>query len=338
MGNKNFLFKMSATAGTVLVCVMMVFLFSNGCISKQRMYRVGILSGLDFFANTETGFREKMAQLGYIEGKNILYDCQKTNFDTDAYKRILAKFVEDKVDLIFVFPTEASIEAKAAAQGSGIPVLFANAITEETGLVKSVAEPGGNITGVRWPGPDLAVKILEIMREVAPKARRIWLPFQKGYPTISSQLAILRSAAAAAGVTLIESPVSDVAELKNLLEARDESRDVGMDAIMNIPEALAGTPDAFLAMCAFAQKHALPIGGSLNFYSGCESMFGVNVDPVAVGRQAALLADKILRGVPADSLHVVSAETYIQINYREIKKRGFKANEGLLSSANEVIR
>jgi putative ABC transport system substrate-binding protein len=338
MDYKDNPYRMLSRIGAAVLCISAVLLLSSGCTSKQRVYRVGILSGLDFFANTTTGFKEKMAEMGYSEGKNIGYDCQKTNFDTIVYRRILAKFVAEKVDLIFVFPTEASLEAKAAVRGTTIPVLFANTIIEGTGLIKNLSEPGENITGVRWPGPDLAVKILEILCEVAPKTKRIYLPYQKGYPNLASQLKVLRSAAAAAGIMLIEAPAASVSELQELLNARAASKDIGIDAIMNIPEPLSGTPEAFEAMCTFARKHSLPIGGPLNFTQRCEPLFGVNVDPVAVGRQAAVLADKILRGVPAGSLRVVSAEPHIQINYREIKKRGFKADEGLLSSADEVIR
>ncbi len=150
----------------MLIGAVLIFLLLNGCVLKPKVYHVGILSGLDIFAQTTDGFKEKMTELGYSEGKNIIYDVQQTNIDIAAYQSILKKFVADKVDLIFVFPTEASQEAKAVIQGTDIPVVFANAFTENTGLIKSVQEPGGNITGVRWAGPDMALKRLEIMRKL----------------------------------------------------------------------------------------------------------------------------------------------------------------------------
>src|SRR5204862_2918700 len=119
-----------------------------------------------------------------------------------------------KVDLIFVFPTEVSIAAKKAIQGTNIPVVFAQAFIEQSNLVNSVREPGGNITGVRFPGPDLAIKRLEVLLELAPKAKRLWVPYQKGYPNVPPQLEALRPAAAAAGVTLVEAPFANVTELQ----------------------------------------------------------------------------------------------------------------------------
>ena len=142
-----------------------------GCGSKTpKVYHIGILSGLDFVADISDGFKSKMAEFGYVEGTNVVYDIQKTNFDMDAYRNILQKFVADKVDLILVFPTEASMEAKSATQGTNIPVLFTFALIEGMGIVDSVREPGGNITGVRYPGPEIALKRFEILMELVPHA------------------------------------------------------------------------------------------------------------------------------------------------------------------------
>ena len=97
--------------------------------------------------------------------------------------------------------------AKAATEGTDIPVVFAYAATEETGLIESVRQPGGNITGVRYPGPDIALKRFEVMRELAPEAKRMWIPYQRGYPIVAPQLEALAPAAeAAVGSTRFTSP------------------------------------------------------------------------------------------------------------------------------------
>jgi putative ABC transport system substrate-binding protein len=106
-----------------LLVVVCVFLSSCGK-KKPKVYRVGILSGLSYLNEAADGFKAKMTELGYAEGKNIIYDHRKTDFDMAAYKNILNKFVADKVDLVFVFPTEATQEAKAATQGTNIPVVL----------------------------------------------------------------------------------------------------------------------------------------------------------------------------------------------------------------------
>lgn len=310
-----------------------------GCATKsQKVYHVGILSGLNYMADTADGFKSKMAELGYLEGKSIFYHIQKTEFSIAAYQKILKTFVAEEVDLIFVFPTEASIEAKAATQGTNIPVVFAIANTEDTNLVNSVREPGNNITGVRYPGPDIAIKRFEVMHELAPKAKRMLIPYQRNYPIVKSQLEAVKPVAAAAGVTLIENPAADAAELELQLGAREKSKDTGLDAILAIAEPLFVTPDAFVVAAKFAARHKIPIGGALISVDKYESLYGVYINNVTVGKQAAFLADKILKGTPAGTIPVVSAENYFQLNYRAAKASGLKVNEGLLSRANEVIR
>jgi putative ABC transport system substrate-binding protein len=255
-----------------------------------------------------------------------------------AYKRVLGKFVQEKVDLIFVFPTEAALEAKTATLGTDIPVVFANVVIEGVSLINNVREPGGNMTGVRLPGPDIALKIFEVMQELAPKAKRVWIPYQRGYSNVPCQMEVLRPAAVLAGVTLIEFPVSTTDELKEFFNSPKRVKDANMDAMIFLAEPFAGVPDAFALISAFSSKHKLPMGGSFLAQGENGTIFSVNIDHIMTGKQAALLADKILKGAPAGTIAVVSAENFFQINCKAAGKIGVKLNEGLLARANRVIR
>jgi putative tryptophan/tyrosine transport system substrate-binding protein len=320
----------------ILVGFTLIALLLHGCGSKQeKVYHVGILSGLDFFSSTADGFKAKMTELGYIEGKNIIYDIQKTQFDPAAEQRILKTFISNKVDLIFTFPTEVSVLAKDIAKETGIPVLFANANIEGVNLVKSVREPGGNITGVRYPGPDIALKRFEIMLQLMPHAKRILVPYQRNYPIITSQMEVLRPVALSKGVTLIELPASNALELQSELEKLSGSH---IDCILFIPEPLAVTPDGFAVLGKFAAKHKLPMGGALMSTKDYSSVFGIATDNITVGKQAAVLVDKIFKGTAAGSIPVVSAENFLQLNYKAAHKQGLNVSESLLNQANEIIR
>lgn len=324
----------------IVLLLVLSFAFSlAGCGPEEpEVYHVGILSGLSFIRDITEGFKEGMAELGYIEGENIVYDVQETEFDMEVYRTILNGFVEDEVDLIVTFPTEATQEAKAATEDTGIPVLFNFANIEGTGLVDSVREPGGNVTGVRYPGPDIALKRFEIMRELTPEADAMWVPYQRGYPIVESQLEVLEPAAEEAGVTLIEAPADNAAEIDSLLQEVVESGEVPFDAILFIAEPLTVTPDAFAVMAAFGAEHGIPVGGALMSVDGYESVFGVNVDILEAGRDMAPMADKILQGTPAGEIPVVSAENFIQINYAVAEDLGLTVSESLLGQADEVIR
>ncbi len=326
----------------VLIAIAVIGYFWINSAKTQKtenVYHVGILNGLgEFLEEIPVAFKAKMAELGYIEGENIIYDVQSTKFEPEKEKQILEQFIENDVDLIFSFPTEVSMAAKASTQGTGVPVVFAIANIEDTGLIESVRQPGGNITGVRYPGPDLAIRRFEVMHEIVPDAKIMWVPYQRGYPIVKSQMEVLIPAANAAGVTIIEFPADNAAELQAELDRLAASDDIGFDAILFIPEPLSTMADAFEVMGRFAYENNIPIGGLMIQVGEYGSIFGINVNIPRTGQQAAILADKILKGIPAGTIPVVSSESFFQINYKVAQKLGVTISESLLSSADEIIR
>jgi len=318
----------------LVILLVMFCVFLSSCSKKTKeVYRVGIMYGIDFLADTVDGFKAEMTELGYVEGDNIIYDIQKTNCDSAKEQRILERFVANEVDLIFAFPTEAALAAKAATQGTDIPVLFATSFIEGFDLVESVRNPGGHITGVQYPSRDIAIKSLETLLEVAPQAKRILLPYMKGYPTVPHQLEVLRPASASLGITLVELPVTSAADIEADLQARAQSADLGIDAIMHIAEPVAVLPDVTAVISEFVAEHKMAYHGT-----GGKCIFILTIDPIQVGKQSATLADKILKGTLPGTIPVVSAEPVLTINYKVAQELGVKVPEGLLSRADRIIR
>lgn len=316
-------------------------LLLSGCgVSQQRVYRVGILSGLSAFLPAVDGFKSKMAELGYVEGENITYDIQTTEVDLEAYKRISEQFISDGVDLIFVFPTEASMEAKAAAQNSGTPVVFTLAFTDVEGinLIDSVREPGGNVTGVRFPSVDIASKRLEILLQIVPDAKRIFVPHLNGYPNVPGQLEAIRPQAESSGVELVEFAASSPDELQAEMDRLAALPDLGIDAVLMLAEPLAITPPFYTILGKFCYEHNIPIGGALMSIDGYDSIFGLLPDALKAGEDAALSADKILRGASAGTIPVQTLESTFQINYSAVERFRLTVPDGLLKQADEIIR
>jgi putative tryptophan/tyrosine transport system substrate-binding protein len=313
-------------------------LFYFGCSKAPKLYKVGVICGIDYFYNTVDGFKNEMTELGYIEGKNIVYDIQRSRSDTNLAKKILKKFVNNKVDLIFTMPTEVSVVAKEIVSGKNIPIVFANANVEGQQLINSIKEPGNNLTGVRYPGPDLTLKRFVLMLELFPKCKRIWIPYLRNQTIVINQLDILRPFANKKGVTLIEFPANNASEIQKALSTHSKNAHVDFDAILLIPEPLSVTDTTFLIIAKFASNHRIPLGGSIMSAGGFSTLFGVSTENISVGKQSALIADKIFKGIPAGTIPVLSAENYIQINYKEAKKLGIKIPEGLLKQANEIIK
>jgi len=325
--------------GVVLTLMIAACALLSCCAKKApKVYRVGILSGLDSFAVIADGFRAKMTELGYTEGGNIVYDLQKINPDTVKERAVLNKFVTDKVDLIFVFPTGPVIEAKEITRGTDLPVVFASTVLEGSDLVESALRPGGNLTGVRSIGMDVLAPRLEFLLEIAPKTSRILMAYQSDYPPALAGLRLLRPLALARGVKLIEVPIKNLEDLRKNLAARTSSGKIGVDAVQMALDILTQSPEGWAIISGFAAEHNLPIVGATELQVRNGAILTYISDNFETGRMGAVLADKILKGAPPGTIPVVTPEGYLRVNYRTIQKLGLAAPEGLLSRAKEIIR
>lgn len=339
MLRKKFFKNRSGIRWTLLIGVLAFSLLLSSCGEKKpRVYRVGILTCLAAFASVAGGFMSEMAELGYINGENIVYDFQTVTCDQVELKRVVQRFVADKVDLIFTFPSGPALAVKKSSKGNNIPVVFAYATLERSSLVNNVRQPGGNITGVRILGPELAVKRFELLLEMVPHVKRVYIPYNPDYPTTIPALELMRPVASSEGVKLLEVPVTTVEAIQDDLSARTKSAEIGIDAIQLLPEIFTQSSAAWAILHKFAEEHKLPIVGSSHSTADRGALFSYAPFRRDSGRLAAPLADKILKGTPAGTIPVVTLEARLRINYIVARKLGLKIPEGLLSLASEIIR
>jgi len=206
-------------------------------------------------------------------------------------------------------------------------------------LINSVRAPGGNISGVRFPSADIASKRLQILLELAPTAKRVFVPYLKDYPNVPGQLAVIRPQAQRSGVELVEFAAASPQELQTELDTFIATDGIGIDAILMIAEPLAITPPFYEVMGKFAYDHQIPIGGApMSIGENYSSIFGLLPDAKVTGEQAALLTEKIFGGLVAGTIPVVTADSVFQINYKATQTMGLMVPEGLLKQADEIIR
>lgn len=325
---------------SILSILLVAVIFSSGCTTQteEKVYRVGVLwTGGEFFVDLLDSFKEKMTELGYVEGENIVYDVYMAP-NPVGNQQVVQKYVDQKVDMILSFATEATIEAKATAMGSGIPVVFTCTFIEGTALVESVSHPGGDITGVRYPTTESAAGRLEMLHVVAPDSKRILVPYLKDYPTTGSQIEVLKLIASELGLTLLEAPFASPQELTAYLEEREDSSDIGIDAIVMLADPFSVMPDFFGPVYGFADEHGLPISSAMISTEAYGPVIGFHPTNSKMGSMAAEHADKVLKGGHAGDIPVTTSDNDLRINYRLAQKLGLEVSDGLLSMAIEITR
>lgn len=324
---------------TVIIVISSLLLLGCNAQEGPKIYRVGLLSGVDVFNSTLDGFKEGMAELGYTEGENIIYDFQAAGGDSAKMKEICQKFVDDGVDLIVTTTNAGALTARSVTKGTGIPVVFTIVLAPvETGVVENLRQPGGNVTGVRNPLEDFVGKRVEFLLQMAPDAKRLWVPYNPQYVTVETVLNQLRQVAPSLGLELVETPVASPEEVVAELEKRANADDVGFDAIIIMPDLTVQLPASWDAILAFANQHQIPI--SSNTLSQVEqgALFAYLSDNVESGQQAAPLADKILRGSAPAEIPVASAEPHLIVNFNVAQNLGLNIEQGLLAQASQIIR
>lgn len=304
-----------------------------------KVYRVGIVTDFSPFMIIADNFKAGMTELGYIEGKNIVYDLQVKDFDPEGQKAAVQQFIKDKVDLIFTFPTEATVIAHRNTLDTEIPVVFAMCGVEGNLPIESVQQPGGNITGVRYPGPDKKVKHLEQVIEIKPGTRRVWITCNPNYPNTNVILKTMRNAAARLNLELVVASNTTLDGVKTDLKKLEDSGEVSsIDFILFMPEGLSQNPEVSQTMIDFGYKYNIPVGGGVPFTLDQGAIFSFIPDSAEMGKLAAPLAHKIFNGITAGTIPLVTPENYLWLNLKAFKKLGLTANEGLLFQAKHVIR
>ena len=203
--------------------------------------------------------------------------------------------------------------------------------------MKSMREPGDNITGVRYPGPELMIRRLDLLLQIAPQVKRVWVGYQKVGPNTPVAIAALRQEATKAGVTLVEVSASVQDDLAADLAARASSADIGIDAIVTMPDPFNTSAAGFAVLSKFATEHKIPIAGGLANQVD-QSILVNGTDLPNLGALAAPLVDKVLRGTPAGTIPVVTPEQTLVINYKVAQQLGLTVPAGLLNMANQVIK
>jgi len=298
-----------------------------------RLRTIGFLGPNTHSAASEwvAALVKRLRELGWTEGRTITIEYRWAEGREERFAEIAAELVRLKADVIVTSGTQAVMASKNAT--SVIPIVFATAGDPVgSGLVASLARPGGNVTGLATLANELAGKRLELLREVVPSLRQLAIMGNVGNPYITLELGEVRAAARMLGLEAITLEIRRAQDLASAFEALKS----GADALYVCTDALVNTHRIRINIAALGER--LPtMHGSRDFVeAGGLMSYGPNFPDMF--RRTADYVDKILRGAKPGDLPVEQPTKFdLVVNLTTAKALRLEIPPTLLTRADEVL-
>jgi putative ABC transport system substrate-binding protein len=298
-----------------------------------KVPRIGFLGlpSASSFGKQVEALRAGLRDLGYREGKNVVIDYRWAEGKYDRLSDLAGELVRFRVDVLVTHGTPGALAAKRAT--TTIPIVVAtSADAVASGLVESLARPGGNITGLTYFIPELNAKRLEIFKETFPHSSRMAVLVNADNPAMVPIIQAMELTVRSLKIELQQFPVRGPDEFDGAFSAMTQSR---VDAVVIIDEPMFQANAGVLA--GLAMQKRLPSAGFKEF-AEAGGLLGYGVDILGLFRRAAYFVDRILKGVfPADLPVERSTKFGLVINLKTAKALGLTIPQALLQRADQVI-
>jgi putative ABC transport system substrate-binding protein len=312
--------------------------FAARAQQTERVRRIGVLMGYaesDSEAQAQiAAFRDGLQKLGWTEGRNTRIDTRwATPDDADSMQRFAKELVALQPDLILSHTTPTT--TALLQQTRTIPIIFANVGDPVgSGFVASFPRPGGNVTGFNVSEPTMAGKLLELLKEIAPRVARVAMLFNPATATYAEYwLNPFKAAAASFAVEAIVAPVHDVSEIESVVAAQAREPNGGLIVM----------PDSFtiahrVEITLLAARYRLPTVYPYRLFAEVGGLLSYGPDLTDNFRRAATYADRILKGDKPSDLPVQAPVKFeLVINLKTAKGLGLDVPFLLQQRADEVI-
>ena len=319
---------------SIWVFFIVAFLGAGATVEAQqkKIWRLGVFHvGLDHVPGSFERLKEGLKARGYEPGTNIELDWRNLP-DDEAARKTAEEFVHSKVDLIVAFENQTIRAAKAAT--TEIPVVFLHATDPVAdGYVKSLARPGGNMTG--FVGlRELPDKQIELFKEIVPRLNRLFVLVDPSDPTTERLLAEVRKVSTILKIQVVEQRVSDAPDIERAFGSIKPSNTDGVFIVSpNLQQRFTA-----LTLRLAAEKR-LPLAVRAKGLVENGGLFSYGHDPLSVGQDAAVYVDKILKGTKPADLPVEQPKKFeFVINLKTAKQIGLTIPPNVLARADRVIR
>jgi putative ABC transport system substrate-binding protein len=328
---------MKVLSTLVRLATAVVLLFSGSVDAQaqqaEKIHRIG------FIASTSRGtaldaFRQGLKEAGYVEGRNVVIEARYWEGRAERAPDLVAEVLRLKVDVLVAGSAQTALAAKKAT--ATVPIVFAS-VTDPvgTGIVASLARPGGNITGTTFGvgGEGFAGKWVELLREADPRISHLAVLTNVTNPTSATAVKELRGATAALKMKLDVVDAGSDAKLDGALAAIGGS---GAQAIIVAPDPFFSVRTARLV--EFAASRRLPVMYYSRTYVEAGGLMSYGASSADSFRRAARYVDKILRGAKPADLPIERPTTFeLVINLKTAKSLGLTIKPALRMRADRLI-
>jgi ABC-type uncharacterized transport system substrate-binding protein len=293
--------------------------------------RIGVLSQ-DLQPGLLETFRGELHKLGYVEGKDISIELRNAAGRNERLPALAEELLKLKVDVIVAVNTPAAQAAKKATKT--VPVVMMRvADPVKSGLVVSLAQPGGNVTGLSFMPDALGPKGVELLREILPKATHMAALYQGNNPGAVIIIDEVERKGEQIGLKFVRLPIQDEGDLAHAFDIASRGK----------IEALFVMDDGAITkhrkqIIELATKHALPVVSIYRDFAVSGGLIAYGPDLNVVYRRAAHYVDKLLKGEPAASLPIEQPVNFdLAINLKTAKALGITIPQSVLIRAGELI-
>jgi putative ABC transport system substrate-binding protein len=297
-----------------------------------KVRRIGFLSLQSGLNSTTEAFAQGMRELGYVEGRNLTVEYRWAARKEERLPELAAELVRLKVEVIVTAAAPAIEAAKRAT--STIPIVMAtSADPVGSGLVASLARPGGNVTGLSALSTDLAGKRLQLARELVPKATRVAVLAHRGASATRLFLEEMRTAAQQLEAQLVVQEVQAADDLPGAFAAMQRERAQAL--VVQISPFSADNSRRILELAA---QYRLPAMYDVRSFVDAGGLISYGPSLPEMFRRAAFYVDRILKGAkPADLPIEQPTKFEMVINLKTAKALGLSIPQSLLVRADQVI-
>jgi putative ABC transport system substrate-binding protein len=308
--------------------------FSAVAQEGKKIPWIGYLAGSGSAPNQ--AFVQGMRDLGYVEGKNIAFVYRTTEGRRERYSDLAAELVRLKVNVIVTDVTSAALALKKAT--ATIPIVMTSSTDPvATGLVASLARPGGNVTGLTNVGGELGGKLLELLKEITPNLTRVAILATHGSPSGADEVFAKQTEvpAQALGVELIRVRVQGPDNIDGAFRTITKERANGL--LMRLQPSLFSAH--YNRVAEFTIKNRLPSIALVPAWANAGGLVSYGSDLNFQYRRAATYVDKILKGTkPADLPVEAPTKFEFVINLKTAKQIGLTIPPNVLARADRVIK